>query len=189
MTDESDNTGAETGQNDRIGQNDRPEPGALVPQPHGGAIRYGNVKGGVPGGMGRPKDVIRARLRQITDEQGVQFLAGVLDGRVSVQFVGTCPKCKTTTTAEDFDQDYLRWLQSRIEATTDHQLKASEQALKYGLGTQTETVTPEDVAQTAQRMLAVLVDELVSRGWPLPDVQALAAKMASAAKGDDAAGA
>ena len=54
------------------------------------------------------------------------------------------------------------------------------------LGTQTETVTPEDVAATAQRMLAVLVDDLTARGWPLPDVQALATKMANAAKGEDA---
>ena len=71
----------------------------------------------------------------------------------------------------------------------DEKIRALDMALKYGVGTQTETVTPEDVAATAQRMLAVLVDDLTARGWPLPDVQALATKMANAAKGDDAAGA
>jgi hypothetical protein len=41
----------------------RPGKGELVPQPHGGAIRYGNRPGQTPGGIGRPPSELRARLR------------------------------------------------------------------------------------------------------------------------------
>lgn len=100
-------------------------------------------------GPGRPREHIRATLRQHLDET---MLTAVLE----------------------------EWRAGKTTA-----LQVAEFLGRYGLGTQTETVTPEDVAQTAQRMLAVLVDELVSRGWPLPDVQALATKMANAAKGEE----
>ena len=146
MTRQSDNTGQTPG---KMTESDKPTGVRLVPQPHGGAIRTGGNPGNA-GGLGRPREHIRATLRQHLDET---MLTAVLE----------------------------EWRAGKTTA-----LQVAEFLGRYGLGTQTETVTPEDVAQTAQRMLAVLVDELVSRGWPLPDVQALATKMANAAKGEDA---
>src|SRR5574337_251554 len=75
-------------------------------------------------------------------------------------------------------------LQKWGKLETGDKLRALDMALRYGVGTQVEAVTPEDVAATAQRMLAVLVDELTARGWPAADVQALAAKCARAALAD-----
>lgn len=39
-----------------------PTPGALVTQPHGGALRYGSEPGNTPG-AGRPPSIVRARAR------------------------------------------------------------------------------------------------------------------------------
>jgi len=182
MTDESDNSPAPpTGKVTETVK--MPE---KVRQPHGGAI----YAGGVPGNRGgwQPKESLRRRLRRITDDKGLAFLDGVLSGEVSIAFVGTCPHCKTATVAKDFDHEYLQRILDRVETTIDHRLKASEQALKYGLGVQTEAVSPEEIQAQAKRMLDVLVDDLVTRGWSLADVQALATKMAVAASNDEPEG-
>ena len=47
----------------------KPAIGELVPQLHGGAIRYGNRPGQTPGGIGRPPSELRARLRGSFEER------------------------------------------------------------------------------------------------------------------------
>src|SRR5574340_885319 len=115
----------------------------LIPQPHGGAL----LSGGVPGnrGGGRLKDEIRQRLQRVTDEQGVAFLEDVLAGRVTVEFVGTCPNCHAETRGSDMSAAYLERLEAAARVTVAHRLQAVEQALRYGVGTQTETVTADTV--------------------------------------------
>jgi len=74
------------------------------------------------------------------------------------------------------------------ELEPDEKLRALDMALRYGVGTQTETVSADEMRDQAKRMLDVLVDELVTRGWSLADVQALATKMAVAASNDEPEG-
>ncbi len=47
----------------------KPAVGELVPQAHGGAISYGNRPGQTPGGIGRPRSELRARLRGSFEER------------------------------------------------------------------------------------------------------------------------
>jgi len=151
MTDESAKDRAGAGLNDRIGQTDKPAMGTLIPQPHGGAIRYGNTPGGTPG-SGRPKNELRARMRKHLDEEVLaQTLADYRAGKFT-------------------------------------SLAVAEFLARYGIGTQTETVSADEMRDQATRMLDVLVDDLTAKGWSLADVQALATKMAVAASNDEPEG-
>ena len=120
----------------------------LIPQPHGGALLSGGRKGGPPG-PGRPRESIRATLRQHLDMTMIE--AVLADWRAG--------KLTSLATADFFAH--------------------------YGLGTQVEAVTQDDVRDQVRRLLAVLVDELTARGWTVAEVRALVAKCASAADGDD----
>jgi len=65
--------------------------------------------------------------------------------------------------------------------TEDQQAKVLEIALRYGLGTQTEAVAPEDIKAEANRMLAelcrILMDE---EHWPTAKVQRVVERMVEA---------
>jgi len=65
--------------------------------------------------------------------------------------------------------------------TEDQQAKVLEIALRYGLGTQTEAVAPEDIRAEANRMLAelcrILMDE---EHWPTAKVQRVVERMVEA---------
>lgn len=122
---------------------------ALVPQPHGGALLSGGLPGHA-GGPGRPKDEIRARLREIAYGKGLTFLDELLDGRISVRLVGRCSQCGNEQAP---DPDFVRALLERIEASVDQRLKANEQALRFGVGTQTERISPEEAKERLVRVL------------------------------------
>src|SRR6185437_9022142 len=153
---------------------------ALIPQPRGGALYAGGVPGHA-GGSGRPRDAFRAALRKLSQGKGLPFLNRILDGEIPVAFVGECPSCHTSVHEPDLDGKYVQRLREMIERSIDQQLRANEQALKYGLGTVTETVSIEDMQAQAQQMLDVMVNELTAKGWSVADVQALAMKMADGA--------
>jgi len=166
-----------TDESEKHGDDHGPKTGELIPQPHGGAIRWGGTN---KGGAGRPRDEFRAELREIARSRGVPFLVEVLDGKVPIDFVGTCPKCKAEA-RRDFDPAYWQRLQAMVQASVDQRLKAIEQMLRYGLGTQTEAVAPEDIKAEANRMLAelcrILMDE---EHWPTAKVQRVVERMVEA---------
>lgn len=104
--------------------------GALVPQPHGGALRNGGTN---KGGTGRPKEIVRERMLALGVEKGIPFLSDVLDGKVRMQLVGVCASCKAETYMDD---SWKEELEAAVKASIDQRLKAVEQTWKYGLGTQ-----------------------------------------------------
>lgn len=56
-------------------EKDTPEVGELVPQPHGGALRYGGTN---KGGSGRPSSAVRERLRGSMAER-IKILEEIAD--------------------------------------------------------------------------------------------------------------
>lgn len=66
-----------------------PAVGELVPQPHGGALRYGGTNAGGPG---RPSSAIRERLRGSFDER-IQVLEEIADGKAFIPILERCPEC------------------------------------------------------------------------------------------------
>lgn len=101
-------------------------PPVLVPQPHGGALLSGGQRGQTPG-PGRPKEHIRATMRQKLDEEMIQ------------------------ATLEE-------WRAGKTTA-----LDVAEFFARYGLGTQSETITRDDVqaewTRGLVRLKSVVVDE------------------------------
>ncbi len=141
----------------------------LIPQPHGGALASGGIPGN-PGG-GRPKNEIRERLRGIAFGKGLGFLEETLDGKVSVRLVGKCEHCGEETA---MDPVWQKMLLDRISASVDQRLKANEQALRFGVGTQSEQVLSEDDIRAWEGHVArYLHDSLTARGWTREDVGAL----------------
>lgn len=117
--------------------------GTLVPQPHGGALRYGGTNAG---GSGRPPLVLRQDLRQLLDKHGLKFVAGVLAGVVA--FEAECPKCGHRA-------------KQREKPTTADRLRAVELLARYGLGTRDElTAISPEVRWRVQRTVHVVENEL-----------------------------
>lgn len=110
--------------------------GTLVPQPHGGALRYGGTN---KGGPGRPPTELRRTLRDLLDTGGIAYLAECARG--------------------DRDDEARRWatetllrygLGTRDEITTvsaDVQMRLQRQADAI-----LETCPPEVAAVLAQRL-------------------------------------
>lgn len=69
---------------------------ALIPQPHGGALRTGGTPGN-RGGAGRPSSEIRARLRGSFDAR-VAILEEIADATVPLR--GKCEHCGEVTIAK-----------------------------------------------------------------------------------------
>lgn len=104
-------------------------------QPHGGAIHQGAPAHPVAG-SGRPKDEVRAKLARIANGAGIQFLDGLMSGKVIVRLVGKCPTCKTVH--EELADAELSNVITRIGVSVDQRLKGNEQALRYGVGVKDE---------------------------------------------------
>lgn len=102
--------------------------GTLVPQKHGGAILNGMAKNHVPG-PGRPPDKVKAKLRELGFNKAVPFLSRTLDGKLSVSLLGKCDACQHE---QQISEEWVELIMNRITTSTDHQLKASDQVLKYG---------------------------------------------------------
>lgn len=111
------------------------EASPLVSQPHGGALWQGPAANPVAG-PGRPPDTVRAAYRELGATKGLKLIDKTLDGEIVVSLVGKCPKCKYEGAMPDGLE--LAGLVKQVRATVDQQLKANEQALKYGLGTKDE---------------------------------------------------
>lgn len=130
---------------------ENPARSVLVPQKHGGAIWRGGPAN-PSAGPGRPKDELRAKLLEIGREKAAPFLAGILEGNVSVTLVGTCEECGHE---QKLDRASTAVLLDKVESSIDSRIKAAEQALKYGLGTQKE-VSVQNVRERMERTLELI---------------------------------
>jgi hypothetical protein len=148
--------------------------GALIPQPHGGAIRNGGTNAG---GTGRPPDEVRRAYRELGATKGFNLVDSVLDGNVRVRFYGMCPGCKKDWPLPEGDalDKLVDEVGEAVRASVDQQLKANEQALKYGLGTKDETtIVSADVTDRLKRQVEVIAsreswtsEELLSTIGPI----------------------
>lgn len=153
----------------------------LIPQEHGGAIYAGGVRAN-RGGPGRQRDEIRERLARVVDDQGVDFIHQVMSGEVAVTIQGRCAQCGAIGDGPNATE--LR----AIAASVDHRLQAFDKAAKYGLGTQTEVVTPEEMKAAATRIVNEIVTILLDEEhWPREKVEAVTARIVRAAEGKTSA--
>jgi hypothetical protein len=138
--------------------------GALIPQPHGGALRNGGTNAGGPG---RPADLVRQRLVGAFEER-IDVLERIADGRpveevdVPLYLVlehATCPKCKGALQAKDAASLMMVSIRGLRSAKPGDRTKAMDVLAKYGLGTKDETVLTEHPEWT--RRMAALRSALV----------------------------
>lgn len=134
---------------------------AKVPQPHGGALNVGGTPGNKGGG--RLKEEVRNAYLSLGATKGHAVVSSVLDGKVQIRYVGECPQCKFTGLIPEGLE--LQAIIDQVKSTVDQQLKANDQALKYGLGTQDEmTLTSDQVkalCQSYSQSVMQIVAELV----------------------------
>lgn len=115
--------------------------GALVPQPHGGALRNGGTN---RGGPGRPAHAIRDNFRALLDTEGTKLLRQVLSGTVPIQ--EECPKC-----------GHKPKQKRKLEAAIGEGLNAVQILARFGIGTKDEltTIAPE-VRMRVQQTVALI---------------------------------
>lgn len=116
-----------------------PETGALVRQPHGGALRYGGTN---RGGTGRPPSAIREQLRGDFDRRR-RILREIADGKAMVR----------VRDAEGKETESL------VSAAPRDRLRAIDIMGKYGIGTVRE-LTVDHVSSRLEETYRVLIQEL-----------------------------
>lgn len=135
--------------------------GALVPQPHGGALSPGNP--GNKGGPGRPPSLIRGELRGSYDERKA-FLDRVIEGEVMThmkfrvsdlaQHV-TCGNCgESQLLPKNVDSLYLE-IDVKTSASVKDRISALEHQAKYSLG-QLKEISVENVREKLERQVELL---------------------------------
>jgi hypothetical protein len=113
------------------GENSGPE---LVPQPHGGALLTGGVKGHDGSNAGRPKSAIRELCRQGFEE--------VVPDLVEI--------AKGAATRE--------WAGNPVGPMFGERVRAADVLAKYGLG-EAKAVVPQDVLEAVGEIAAEFVPE------------------------------
>lgn len=126
----------------------------MVPQPHGGALRLGSAPGNTPG-TGRPRNEIRDRLAAIVDEDGVDFIRGVVRGEVTMRLVTKCEHCGKEPSGAPQTADEL--LKS-VPAVADR-VAAFDKAARYGIGT-TKEITVDHVTGRLEETYRILLAHL-----------------------------
>lgn len=132
----------------------KPAAVALVPQPHGGAIKTG----GNPGnrGGGRTPSELRRRLREAAADR-VEILEEIADGIVKIPVVGVCEKCGHQHSAEKMG---IKDIIEKAVSANDRK-QAIDTLLKYGVGTQDEiSVVSPDVMARLEAQASRFVAEL-----------------------------
>lgn len=104
-------------------------------------------------GTGRPRDAVREKLLAIAQGKGLGFLGNLMDGKVQVSLVGTCPKCSYVGKMPEMRE--IQEIVNKVTASVDQRLKGNEQALKYGLGSLKE-VSTEAVRERVQQTLDII---------------------------------
>ncbi len=99
--------------------------------------------GGKPGRSGRKPNELREAFRHLLDDGGIDFVRGVIRGRVPV--AGVCGHCGQESGTPQMADD---------PPTVDNRLRAVDAAAKYGLGERSE-FSEDVVAENVDRMLSV----------------------------------
>ena len=141
-----------------------PAPGALVQQPHGGALRHGSQPGTNAGGSGRPPHALRGILRGVL-EDGIGTLQRILGGEVVLRIRRVCEHCGKEPTKQGKEEV------KRIVPTVDQMLRAIEISARHGLA---QLVSIDDVRQSLLETQATIrellpqekADELLQRIAP-----------------------
>lgn len=121
---------------------------ALIPQPHGGALRPGGTN---VGGPGRPPSAIRAVLREAYNDR-IPFLQALADGKpITLRVATTSKNSKGERTVTSKRRVFTPGVGER--------LAAMEQLARYGIGT-TKEVSIEEVKAKVEAMLGVLKQRL-----------------------------
>lgn len=149
--------------------------GPLIPQPHGGAIRPGRPLHPVAG-TGRPPDEVRAKMRELGASKGLPFLSDLLDGKVSVSLLGKCDACGHD---QPMSVELMEQWMERVKASTDHRLKATEQAFKYGLQAKELVITSGNAGTFFDCVHAAIVEQFGETAGETVKVRALALMEAS----------
>lgn len=126
--------------------------GALIPQPHGGAIRNGGTN---VGGTGRPRSALRDRLTGSFEDR-ITVLEHIADGKVEVRLVGVCEAC-----GHEGDPLTLDEIKAATPAIADR-LKAIDLMGKYGPGSVKELsadVVRDKLTQTIRIISEALAPE------------------------------
>lgn len=141
--------------------------GALVPQPHGGALRNGGTN---EGGPGRPPSAIRELLRgDFSDRR--ETLKSIADGEAvqkgeiplgTVLRFARCPKCgdrleKLEEEVSDGEVVLVK-LEGKVSASVGDRIKALDVMAKYGLGALKE-VSVEHVRDRLRQTIDIIRQE------------------------------
>lgn len=136
--------------------------GALITQPHGGAIRNGGTN---KGGPGRPPSALRERLTG-SFEQRVPILEEIADGipyqRIDVSLATVlkhahCPICGEKLKSEaDAAELALLTIEATASASVNDRLKSIDLMGKYGPGS-VKAVTEDDVRERVKQQMDLIL--------------------------------
>lgn len=127
----------------------------LVPQPHGGALLAGGLKGN-RGGR-RYKDDTIEKLSELVAEQGPSVVGEIMRGEVRYTYKGTCSKCGEESEGPADVKALLEVLSYRTPSP-DTRLRSVEVAAKIAWG---EKSTVELVSPDVRERLVATIDVLV----------------------------
>ena len=138
-------------QRPRKSKNNGENSGALIPQPHGGALRRAGTKGNKGGG--RPRDAIKQAYVELLSEHGVALLRNILTGKVTVPLERKCEHCGKKPTRPRPDPAELLELVPDLNT----RLRALGEANRYGLGGREElTLVHPEVTTRVQATLRLI---------------------------------
>lgn len=121
--------------------------GALIPQPHGGAIRNGGTN---IGGSGRPPSELRDRLIGSFAER-VHILEEFADGEVTLRMVGKCEECGHV--GDPLTPEEVKAAAPQVS----DRIRAIETLAKYGIG---KPIGEDDVRMRLSEQIRIIQAEL-----------------------------
>lgn len=137
--------------------------GALIKQPHGGALRNGGTN---VGGTGRPPSAIREHLRGSFDHR-IAVLESIADGdvlqRIDVPLPlvlqhAECPNCRSKLRATDRSANLVR-IEGKISASPKDRIASLRLMGDLGLAS-VHPITKEQVTEKLRAMIDALRNEL-----------------------------
>ncbi len=124
--------------------------GALIPQPHGGALLPGGVHGH-KGGRGKPRSKVR-QAAALAFEERLPILSEIADGRGYVDLTERCPKC-----GHEGEKLTANAIKAAIPSPSDR-TRALDVLGKYGGVDKLELTDEEQPRESGQAMMARVLE-------------------------------